>query len=105
MFLIFILLYISIVYLRSVPVNKGYRARSGMLITASEPCYKANKFILLTKGSIIVFDRFLKKTYHSSCYKSMHYIMTAIMVRSVEVSAEIFIISRVTTRASQKIYK
>jgi len=35
----------------------------------------------------------------------MHYIMTAIMVRSVEVSAEIFIISRVTTRASQKIYK
>jgi hypothetical protein len=97
--------YISIVYLCSVPVNIGYHSRSGMRITVSETMLQSQKIYILKKGSITVFDRFVKKTYHSSYYKSIHYIRTAITVRSVEVSAEVFIISRVTTRVSQKIYK
>ena len=97
--------YNSIVYLSSVPVNIGYRTRSGMRITVSETMLQSQKMYTLNKGSITIFDRFIKKTYHSSYFMSMHYIRTAITVRSGEVSAEIFIISRVTTRVSQKIYK
>jgi hypothetical protein len=46
----FILLYISIVYLRSVPVSIGYRTRSGMRITVSETMLQSQKIYTLSKG-------------------------------------------------------
>jgi hypothetical protein len=85
----FILLYISTVYLRSVPVNQGYRTRSGMRITVSETLLQSQKHYTLNKGLNNSFWSIHKENISFELLQvyTLDYIRTAIMVRSVEVSA------------------